>query len=167
MPRRPGLAVAAVILVLDQITKAWILAVMSPHGADPGRLWTGRSIEVLPVLDIVLVWNRGISFGLFNQDSPLIPVVLSVLTALVTAALAVWLWRAESRWLALALGLVIGGALGNLVDRLRFGAVVDFVYLHLGDWYWPAFNVADSAITVGAVMLVADALFAGRKSPKE
>lgn len=166
MPRL-GLAVAAVVLVLDQITKAWILAVMGVGRVEPPLLPAGRAIEVLPVLDIVLVWNRGVSFGLFNQDSPYIPVVLSVLTLVVVAGLLVWLWRSAGRMLHLALGLIIGGALGNLVDRVRVGAVVDFIYAHVGDWYWPAFNLADSAITVGAIILVADALFAERKSPKE
>jgi signal peptidase II len=150
-----GLVAAAAVLVLDQLTKWWILdAVMRPP----------RVIEVSPFFNVVLVWNRGASFGLFGDGGAWAPWALVALAAAIAAGLGVWLWRTKSRFAALALGLVIGGALGNVVDRLRFGAVVDFLDFHLGSQHWPAFNVADSAITVGVVMLLADSLIVRRRN---
>jgi signal peptidase II len=150
-----GFAVAAAVFVLDQLAKWWILdAVMRPP----------RVIEVAPFFNVVLVWNRGASFGLFGDGGAWAPWALVALAAAIAAGLGVWLWRTKSRFAALALGLVIGGALGNVVDRLRFGAVVDFLDFHLGSQHWPAFNVADSAITVGVVMLLADSLIVRRRN---
>jgi signal peptidase II len=94
------------------------------------------------------------------------PVLLTGLALVVSGALTWWLRKADSRLMVVALGLVIGGALGNAIDRALYGAVMDFVDIHVAGWHWPAFNVADSAITVGAALLVWDALFGGRKSPK-
>lgn len=154
---RFGLVLAAVVVVLDQVSKWWILAdVMNPPTVIP----------VTPFFNLVLVWNRGVSFGLLNQDSAWIPWLLSALAAAICGGLLVWLRRADGRWLAAALGLVIGGALGNLVDRLRFGAVVDFLDVHAGGYHWPAFNVADAAITVGVGVLLIDALIADRNGGK-
>ena len=111
-------------------------------------------------------WNRGVSFGMFNTASPYNAWVLSAIALGIVAALAVWLRRAGRPFLAAAIGLVMGGALGNVVDRLRFGAVFDFLDLHAVGYHWPAFNVADSAITVGAVLLVVDSLFMHSKNHK-
>lgn len=148
--RLTGLGFGLVVLIADQITKWWILEiVMRPP----------RVIEVTSFFNLVLTWNRGVSFGLFNTDSPWNQWTLSALALVIVTILLVWLWRAETRWLSIALGLVIGGALGNVVDRVRFGAVVDFLDVHAAGWHWPAFNVADSAICVGAVLLVLDSLF--------
>ena len=149
-----GIALSLLIALLDQISKWWILAeVMSPPGI----------ITVTPNLNLVLVWNRGVSFGILNQGWAWVPWLLSALTVAICFGLFIWLRRAQSRWLGVALGLIIGGALGNLVDRLRFGAVVDFLDFHVGVYHWPAFNVADSAITVGVGMLLIDALITGRE----
>ena len=142
-----GLITALVIIVSDQITKAMILQ----------KIETG-DIEVTPFFNLVLTWNRGISFGMLNHDLAG-PLALSALSVVIAAAFAVWLWRADCKGLAVALGAVIGGALGNVIDRARFGAVVDFLDFHLGAWHWPAFNVADSAICVGIAFVVADGLF--------
>ena len=151
---RLGVALALLITVLDQISKWWILTdVMSPPAI----------IAVTPNFNLVLVWNRGVSFGILNQGSAWVPWVLSALASAICVGLFIWLRRAESRWLAAALGLIIGGALGNLVDRLRFGAVADFLDVHAGGYHWPAFNVADSAITVGVGILLIDALITGRE----
>jgi len=113
-----------------------------------------------------MAWNRGVSFGMFNNDGRHNAVILTVLSLVIVAAMLVWLRRSADALLSTGLGLIIGGALGNVVDRIRFGAVADFVYFHVGGFDWPAFNLADAAISVGAVMLVADALFARPNSHK-
>lgn len=123
-----------------------------------------RVIEVLPFANVVLVWNRGVSFGLFNTASDYGPWILSGLAIAISIVLLIWLWRGTERIVGLGIGLILGGAIGNVVDRLIHGAVVDFVDLHAGGAHWPAFNVADSAITVGAVLLVLDSLFHRDKS---
>ncbi len=138
--RRGALVLAAAIFLCDQLSKWWILA----HLSD------GRVIEILPVLDLRLVWNTGISMGLLQDGGWPLTMAVVVVTALV----AWWLWRAEGGLESWALGSVLGGALGNLVDRLRFGAVVDFVHFHLGGWSFYIFNLADAALTLGAVGLV-------------
>ncbi len=152
---RIGIVLALLVTVLDQISKWWILAdVMSPPTV----------IKLTPFFNLVLVWNRGVSFGILNQSSAWVPWLLSALAAAICVGLFIWLRRAENRRLAAALGLIIGGALGNLVDRLRFGAVVDFLDVHAGGYHWPAFNVADSAIVVGVAVLIIDGLFDRRKA---
>lgn len=156
--RRRGLSVAAAVLVLDQVSKWWILeVVMQPP----------RTIPLAPFFNLVLGWNRGVSFGMFNSQSPLNAWILPILALAITVVLTLWLFRTDQRWISLALGLVIGGALGNLVDRLRFGAVADFLDLHLAGYHWPAFNVADTGITLGAAVLVLDALFGGPEKHKK
>lgn len=154
---RLGLVVAALLILSDQATKWWIITVvMQPPGIIP----------VTPFFNLVMGWNRGISFGLFDGDSAVNVWILSLLALAIVAALVVWLRRVRGVWLASAIGLVIGGALGNVVDRLRFGAVADFLDFHVAGYHWPAFNVADSGITVGVTMLVLDSLFMGAEKPK-
>jgi signal peptidase II len=172
---RLGIPVAAGALLLDQLTKWWILAVF----ADPLH-----EIEVTPFFSLVLAWNRGISFSLFRSDSPAGPLVFAGIALVIVAGLLVWLKRMDRAWPAVALGLIVGGAIGNVVDRLRFGAVVDFLYFHgeaypgvcrvLGSiglgWFdcrWPAFNLADSVIFVGVAMLLIDGLFGPSEKAKK
>ncbi len=150
MPRL-GFAVAAAVVLADQIIKWWAIGVL---GDEP------YGIEILSFFNLVLVWNKGISFGIFGGGS-LPPWLLAAIALAVTLALAIWLRKAETRLLALAIGLVIGGALGNVIDRFRFGAVADFLDFHWGAYHWPAFNLADAAISVGAVILLMDALLIG------
>ncbi|MFQ5618054.1 MAG: signal peptidase II [Rhodospirillales bacterium] len=152
-----GLVVAALLIVLDQATKWWIMAVVM----QPPRI-----IPVTPFFNLVMGWNRGISFGLFDGDSALNVWILPLVALAIVAALVVWLRRVQGAWLASAIGLVIGGAIGNVVDRLRFGAVADFLDFHVAGYHWPAFNAADSGITVGVAMLVLDSLFMGAEKPK-
>jgi len=147
-----GLPVALVIIVVDQLTKWWIVYDVM---ASP------RVIPVVPFFNLVMGWNRGVSFGLFDSDSPMHQWLLIGLASVVVVVLLFWLRRAETRRIAYALGLIIGGALGNVIDRINFGAVADFLDVYIGDYHWPAFNVADAGITVGAVILVLDSLFAG------
>jgi signal peptidase II len=148
-----ALAIAAAIIALDHATKWWILlSLMQPPSV----------IEVTPFLNIVLTWNRGVSFGMFNTDSTVGPWILSVLAVAVVIGLAVWLAKGVRPVVEAGLALIIGGALGNVIDRVIHGAVVDFLDVHAGGYHWPAFNVADSAITIGAALLILDSLFAGR-----
>lgn len=152
--RAAMLALAAALFAADQATKLWVL-----HGAD----FSDGPIRVLPFMDITLVWNRGISYGLFQQDGTG-RWLLVAFSALVSAGLLVWLWRADRPLVRLALALVVSGALGNLVDRVAYGAVVDFVHLHWGTFSWYVFNIADSAIVVGVALLLWDGfLGSGRR----
>jgi len=152
-----GLIAAVVVAVLDQLSKWWIVAqVMSPP----------RTIEVTSFFKLVIAWNRGVSFSMLNMGGETGRWALSALALVIVAVLFIWLRKAV-RWLpALGLGLVIGGAIGNVIDRVRVGAVADFLLFHWGDAYWPAFNLADSAITVGVAALLIDALFGARESHK-
>jgi signal peptidase II len=141
--------IAAVVIAIDQLTKWWIVEnVMQPP----------RLIEITSFFNLVMAWNRGVSFGLFNNDWPLNAWVLPLIIGAIVVVLAVWLVRCERATIGWALGLVIGGAVGNLVDRVRYGAVADFLDFHAFGYHWPAFNVADSAITIGAVILILDSL---------
>ncbi|MEK9672348.1 MAG: signal peptidase II [Rhodospirillaceae bacterium] len=153
--RKQGLTIAAVIVVLDQVTKWWILTqVMNPP----------KVIELAPFANLVLVWNRGVSFGLFNTGSPFTPWILSGLATAVSVFLLIWMVRQADPWVTRGIGLIVGGAVGNIIDRLIHGAVLDFIDLHAAGHHWPAFNVADSAITVGAAVLILDTLFQRDKS---
>ena len=111
---------------------------------------------------MVLVWNRGVSFGMFSDAGSAGPLILTCLAIAVVIGLIYWLRQAEGWGTLIGLGLVIGGALGNVIDRIRFGAVVDFLDFHIAQYHWPAFNVADAAICVGAGLL----LIAGLLSPE-
>jgi signal peptidase II len=148
-----GLGLAVVVIALDQATKAWMMALL----LDPPRV-----VRVTGFFNLVPVRNPGISFGILSGGAGGTAWLLSAVAVLVAGALAVWLSRVERRLLALGLGLVIGGALGNVIDRTRFGAVFDFLDVHAGSWHWPAFNLADSAITVGVGLLLLDGVLAGR-----
>jgi signal peptidase II len=156
----------------------WIAAIAAILGviADQGSKWAlleivglrenPRNIRILPVFDIVMWWNHGTSFSLFHTGEAWGPYVFSIAALAIVAILVLWLSRIVNPVLAAALGAVIGGALGNVVDRLRFGAVADFFYAHLGDYGWPAFNIADSLIVVGIGVLVFDGMFLSHKTDK-
>jgi signal peptidase II len=152
---RLGAAVAAVTLILDQLTKLWLI-----FGFDLG---SRGLVRLAPMLDLVLTWNTGISYGLFSGVGRW---VLFGVTLAAVALLAIWLARAGSRLAAVALGLIIGGAVGNAIDRLAYGAVADFVLFHIttANWQfrWYVFNLADAAIVAGVAGLLYEALFPGR-----
>ena len=152
-----GLSVAVLVALLDQASKLWILSVMLPR--PPGE----QIVTLAPFFNLVLVWNRGVSFGMFSHESPWNAVLLTVVAAAIVVGLLVWLKRTRHGLLASAIGLVIGGAVGNVVDRLRFGAVVDFLDVHAAAWHWPAFNVADSAICIGVGLMLIDSLLVRRE----
>lgn len=156
MMQRFGLVVAALVFAADQISKPWILSVFE-GGARP--------VEVTPFFNLVLVYNRGVSFGLFSNDSAYGPYILAGLA--VAIALGIWwflLRKATGRYMAVACGMIVGGAFGNALDRLLYGGVVDFLDFHIAGYHWPAFNIADCAIVVGAVLVAADGLF-GKPKP--
>lgn len=150
-PLRLGLAIALVTMALDQLTKWWVLEfIMQPP----------RVINLAPFFNLVTGWNRGVSFGMFSSDSPWSGWILSALAVIISGVLIGWLRKAEKRHNAIAIGLIIGGALGNVADRMVHGAVFDFLDVYVAGYHWPAFNVADSGITIGAAILVLDSLFA-------
>jgi len=155
---RLGIGVALLVLIADQASKTAILDVMRPEGVTTTPFQAFKVIYALPFLDLVLTWNRGVSFGLGNVPGQWNVIAFSALAVVVSGFLLRWLAQAPTLVLRCGLGLILGGALGNLIDRLRFGAVVDFLYVHLGrfDW-WPAFNIADAAICIGAGFLLLDA----------
>ncbi len=141
-----GALSALAVLAADQGSKWWIL-----HGLDlPAR----GSVRLLPVLDLTMVWNRGVTFGLLNELGGWSRIGLAILALAIVTALAIWLRRTNSRVAALALGAIAGGAVGNVLDRLRFGAVVDFIHAHIGRWSWYVFNVGDAAIVCGVIALL-------------
>jgi lipoprotein signal peptidase len=147
---RFGLGLAALVLVLDQLTKWWVLEVI--------ELDRVGQIVVTPFFNLTMVWNRGVTFGLLGSDLWWKPLLLGAAALVIAALLLRWLARAESWRVACGLGLVLGGAVGNVIDRARFGAVVDFVHLHAAGWHWYVFNLADSAIVCGVGLLLLDAL---------
>jgi signal peptidase II len=145
-----GLLTGLVVLAADQASKYWVL-----HGLDLPEI---GQIVLLPVLNLTFVRNRGVTFGLLNGYGTWSYLVLAAVALAVVAALSVWLRRAESSLVAASLGAIAGGAIGNVIDRLRFGSVVDFIDAHLGDWHWYVFNVADAAIVCGVAALVLESL---------
>lgn len=151
---RLGLVVAVAALIADQATKLWLLYVYD--------LGSRGSVPVIPFFDLVLVWNKGISYGLFPQEATLGQWLLLAVKLAAVAVMWVWLARANSRLIAVALGLIIGGAAGNAVDRAVHGAVVDFVLFKLTplgiDFYWYVFNLADAAIVAGVALVLYDSL---------
>ena len=150
-PFHRGLIVALVFLISDQISKWWMLeSVMNPP----------QTISLTPFFNLVYAWNRGVSFGLFDTNSPYSGWILSLIAVAIVGYLMRWLYRVDNIFQAVAIGMIIGGALGNVADRIMYGAVYDFLDIHVAGYHWPAFNLADSGITVGAIILVLDSLFA-------
>lgn len=150
--RRVGLLVAGLATAVDQIFKYLLL-----YEFDFINMRPFDRVEVLPFFDLVMVWNRGISYGLLQADSLLFTRLLTLFQLAAVTLLTWWLLRAERKFLGLGLGLVIGGALGNVIDRIRFGAVADFFHFHAGNFSFYVFNIADAAITLGVIVLLADA----------
>ena len=156
---------ALVIIVLDQLTKAWVLDAMGMLTADGAlidrEMWSLRAIPVLePILSFNFVLNDGVSFGLFGGGAG--RWALSVFSIAVAVVLGVWATSTDRRLLITAIGFVMGGALGNVIDRVRFGGVVDFIdFSGTGLFPW-IFNIADSAITIGVVLLIIDTLISER-----
>ena len=146
-----GLAAAAVVTALDQAGKFALLRHFAATGCDRQRE------TITSFLDLVLTCNPGVSFGLFNRTGAN-SLIFSAVALSIIVFLVVWLSRVRTTFLAVAIGFIIGGAIGNVVDRIRFGAVIDFLYFHAGAWYWPAFNLADSAICLGVAAMLLDGM---------
>ena len=153
-PRDWGLAAAALALILDQASKITML-----YGFGFKDMVAGDAVPVLPFFNLVMVWNPGVSYGLFPAHSRMGSVLLVFLSLLAVVGLGWWLWNATRRSLSIGLGLVIGGAIGNnLIDRLIYGKVADFFHFYGLGYNWYVFNVADAAITFGVIALLYDAL---------
>lgn len=147
---RWGLLAAAIVLAADQGSKYWIVNVLD--------LPTLGSVELLPFLSFTMVWNQGVTFGLLRQGSVEGTYILAGVALLVVAALIVWMRKAENALVTVALGAIAGGAIGNVIDRLRFGRVVDFIHAHALGYSWYVFNVADAAIVCSVAVLILDGI---------
>jgi len=152
-PREVGFIAAALALIADQGLKLFLL-----YGAGFAHMPPGAAVPVLPFFNLVMVWNPGISYGLFPASSALGTWVLVGISIVAVAALTWWLWGSTSRPLTAGFGLIIGGALGNLIDRLTYGKVADFFHFYGFGYDWYVFNIADLAITLGAVAILYDVL---------
>jgi signal peptidase II len=150
---RLGLITAALVFAADQFSKYWILQIVNLDEREP--------IQITPFMDLAMAWNRGVSYGLLETHAQEILVGLSLV---ITVLLVVWLRRARHALAAASFGLLIGGALGNALDRVLHGAVADFVHLHWGTFSWYIFNVADIAIVAGVALLLYDAFFPGKEA---
>ena len=151
-----GIAVAIAVAILDQLAKFGVLAYFAAHPE------AGRHVFVTEFFNLVLTMNRGISFGMFSGDRRLDEIILVVLALVIMAGMLIWLRRATSTLLAVAIGMIIGGAAGNALDRVVRGAVVDFLDFHLGQWHPFVFNLADAAISIGVGLLILDGLLSRR-----
>ena len=155
-----GFGVALFIFVVDQITKYIAFKAVTDVIIRTGR--AQNAIKVTEFFNISKVWNTGVSFGML-RNMYANQVILSIITIVIIAILIRWMFKIEKSYLMIAVGITLGGAFGNLVDRLRFGAVVDFLDFHIGTLHWPSFNIADSAVCVGVFIILLDDLFLKRK----
>ena len=173
-----NVALIALVIVCDQITK-WMVTELIVRPENGGKsidliTWittmptrvSYAQFEVLPFYSIVMVWNYGVSFGMFNNQSTENAFLLVGISLVIALVLLVWMFGATSKYAALGLALAIGGAFGNIIDRVRFGAVIDFIDIHAMGYHWPAFNVADSAIVVGIGIVIIHSLFFEKRTDK-
>ncbi|MFP4314059.1 MAG: signal peptidase II [Alphaproteobacteria bacterium] len=169
--------VIAVVIFFDQLTK-WMVMEMIMRPAQDGGMplsfteWlldapsklSFMSFEVLPFYNIVMVWNYGVSFGILNNNSADNALILIVLAALISFFLLIWMLDSKSKYVGMALALAVGGAIGNIIDRARFGAVIDYIDIHVAGYHWPAFNIADSCVVLGIGFVIIHSLFFEKKS---
>jgi signal peptidase II len=158
-PRLLGIGAAVLALVADQGSKLALL-----YGAGFRDMAPGETISVLPFFNLVMVWNPGISYGLFPASGMLGTAILELATLAVIAFLAWWLWKSTNLVVVLGCGLIVGGGLGNLLDRLLYGRVADFFHFHGFGYDWYVFNIADLAVTLGAVAFIYDVLKPSERS---
>jgi signal peptidase II len=155
---RWGVVAAAIAVVVDQASK-WLIVdvVMNPP----------QILPITPVFNLTLGLNRGVSFGMLSDGLGDTPGALIVISLVIVAGMFVWLKRTRALVEALGLGAVIGGAAGNIIDRIRLGGVIDFLDFHVAGWHWPAFNMADAAITTGVALIMLGALLERRSAPQQ
>ncbi|MEE2745788.1 MAG: signal peptidase II [Pseudomonadota bacterium] len=147
---RLGIVAAFLVLLMDQISKWWILLkIMQPP----------QVIPVTSFFNIVITWNQGISFGMFSDQGDAGTWIFSSLALIIIAGLVIWMRKQERKLISISLGLIIGGALGNVLDRINHNGVLDFLDFYVGTIHWPAFNVADTFISLGAIIIVVDSVF--------
>lgn len=149
-----GLWLAALIVLCDQISKWWIL--------DVFHLPAKGMVEIMPFVNFVMVWNRGVSFGMLEADG-LGRWLLVGMTVVIAIVVLIWLRKADRGFIAIALAFILGGAIGNIIDRIRFGAVADFIQLYAGEYSFYVFNIADAGISIGVALLLMDAILSGRQ----
>ena len=152
---RQGVLIIFFSIFVDQFSKFWIK-----------KLVVEGPVVVSDNLNLVMFYNTGISFSMLRLEEPWGPWFLSGLSLCIVSLLCIWLFRSRSRLLTGGLGLIIGGALGNIIDRVVYGAVIDFLDFHIGHYHWPAFNIADTAIFCGAAVVILDNLVTGRSVEK-
>jgi signal peptidase II len=171
--RIKGILIAILVVLADQLSK-WVvvtkfLAVQPPLDFVQ---WLGQKqeqaeyiwVKITSFLNIVMVWNPGVSFGLLQTNQNIVFYGLIAVALLVSGGFLVWLWREPKAVRGVTVGLIVGGAIGNIWDRLRFNAVIDFIDIHAGTHHWPAFNIADSAITISVVILLIETFFFSSKN---
>ena len=141
------------VILFDQLSKIIVLDKCVEH----------ENIEVFPLFNLFLTFNKGVSFSLFASDSPYTPILLSLFALGVSGLLIYWIRKEKNKTARIGLALILGGAIGNVIDRIRFGAVVDFLDFYLGEYHWPAFNIADSAICIGVAILLLSSFKKGEK----
>ncbi len=153
-----GLVIAALVLIADQVSKyVMVDLVMRPEGITGTPYFTGKVIQILPVFQLRMAWNTGISFSLFDSGTPLTIAVLILVQTAIMATVIWYMWQVQSRWMQAACGFIVGGGLGNTIDRITIGAVADFLHFYWGAWHFPTFNFADTCITIGVAMWLLDA----------
>lgn len=150
-----GIITSALTIIIDQISKYFIFSHL---------LEEFDYLKVSHYFSIVKAWNTGVSFSMFSGNGTIGSIILSIVALGIVACLFYWLKKEKSTFLQIAIGLIIGGALGNLIDRIRFGAVFDFLDFSISGYHWPAFNIADSAICIGAAMIIYDNIFIKKRS---
>ncbi|HRQ61137.1 MAG TPA: signal peptidase II [Alphaproteobacteria bacterium] len=167
-----SLCIVLAVIVLDQLSKWAVteLAIRPRLGGEepiglinwlmqaPERLGHA-SIEILPFYNLAMVWNEGVSFGMMKTGHELMPLILAGFSLALSFAFMLWMFATRDKLTALSLALIVGGALGNVIDRMRFGAVIDFMDVHAAGYHWPAFNFADSCIVLGVGVLILSSFF--------
>ena len=153
-----GLGIVFLVLILDQLSKWWVQAYISN---------TASKFTFGGFFNLVEAWNTGVSFSMFNNWGMLGTIVLSTVALLIVSFLIYWLYTEKIKIIQISLGFIIGGAIGNVIDRIRLGAVFDFLDFHINGHHWPAFNVADSFICIGATLIVIHGLFTLKNKKEE
>lgn len=169
---KKGLLIALITIIADQLHKYYMIYIMQMARVEQSGLPViqsgGRTLEVTSFFNLVMVWNRGVSFGMFNHGVVVKyqSAILAVMAVLIICGLLLWLRRATNNVQIWGIALIIGGALSNVIDRVRYGAVADFLDFHIGPQHWPAFNIADSCICIGVFVLIFESFFV-KRNPDE